>query len=42
MKSLHLCNLANVAYGYAKILRAGGREADVRCHDIRHLMSQPE
>ena len=42
MKSLHLCNLANVAYGYCKILHESGHPVDVRCHDIKHLMSQPE
>lgn len=42
MKSLHVCNLANVAYGYGKILREGGYPVDVRCHDLKHLMSQPE
>lgn len=42
MRSLHLCNIANVAYGYSKILRQAGHEADLRCHDLTHLMSQPE
>ena len=42
MKSLHLCNLANVAYGYCKILRHSGHVADLLCHDLKHLMSQPE
>lgn len=40
--SLHICNLANVAYGFVKLLRADGDEAEVRCHDLKHLMSQPE
>jgi glycosyltransferase involved in cell wall biosynthesis len=42
MKSLHVCNIANVAYGYCKILDEGGYAVDLRCHDIKHLMSQPE
>jgi len=42
MKSLHLCNLANVAYGYCKILHDGGHPVDLRCHDLKHVMSQPE
>jgi glycosyltransferase involved in cell wall biosynthesis len=42
MKSLHVCNASNVAYGYCKILRAAGHEAELRCHDIPHVMSQPE
>jgi glycosyltransferase involved in cell wall biosynthesis len=42
MRSLHVCNAANVAYGYCKILREAGHESDLRCHDITHLMSQPE
>lgn len=41
-RSLHVSNIANVAYGYAKILL--GRQHDVRvlCHDYGHVMSQPE
>lgn len=42
MKSLHICNLANTAYGYCKILDEAGCSVDLRCHDIKHLMSQPE
>lgn len=40
--TLHACNLANVAYGYVKILREFDYPAEVRCHDLQHLMSQPE
>ena len=40
--TLHVSNVANVAYGYAKILNANQRPASVACHDIKHLMSQPE
>lgn len=40
--SLHVCNLANVAYGYAKILDEFGYPVALRCHDLQHLMSQPE
>ncbi|HEV3237594.1 MAG TPA: glycosyltransferase [Gemmataceae bacterium] len=42
MKSLHLCNVANVAYGYCKILNQIDHQAELRCHDLLHLMSQPE
>jgi SAM-dependent methyltransferase/glycosyltransferase involved in cell wall biosynthesis len=42
VKQLHLSNIANVAYGYAKILRAAGREADVLCYDLLHILSLPE
>ena len=41
-RSLHLCNLANVAYGYCKLLVGEGAEVSLRCHDLTHLMSQPE
>jgi glycosyltransferase involved in cell wall biosynthesis len=40
--SLHVGNVANVAYGFAKILNAHASPASVICHDIKHLMSQPE
>jgi glycosyltransferase involved in cell wall biosynthesis len=42
MKSLHLCNVANVAYGNCKILNQINHQAELRCHDLLHLMSQPE
>lgn len=41
-KTLHTCNLANVAYGYCKLLCQAGYPIELRCHDITHLMSQPE
>ncbi|MCC7410760.1 MAG: methyltransferase domain-containing protein [Gammaproteobacteria bacterium] len=41
-RTLHVCNLANVAYGYAKILREFDYPVALRCHDLQHLMSQPE
>lgn len=41
-RSLHVSNVANVAYGFAKILNAHASPASVICHDIKHLMSQPE
>jgi len=31
-----------MAYGYAKLLNSNGYDARVLCHDIKHLMSQPE
>ena len=42
MKSLHLCNLANVAYGNCRILEESGHDVELRCHDLLHVMSQPE
>ena len=42
MKSLHVGNLANVAYGCCKILRQSGHDVTLVTHDERHLMSQPE
>lgn len=41
-RTLHVGNIANVAYGYAKILFEQGEQVQVICHDIKHLMSQPE
>ena len=42
LRSLHICNLANVAYGYCKILRQEDCIADLRCHHLLHVASQPE
>jgi len=42
LRSLHVGNVANVAYGYAKILAGRGSPVRVICHDVTHLMSQPE
>lgn len=42
MKTLHVCNLANVAYGFSKMMKSRGHDVRVICHDINHLMSQPE
>ena len=42
MKQLHLANIANVAYGYGKILRGIGVQADVLCYDLTHILSLPE
>lgn len=42
MKQLHLANIANVAYGYARIVREAGAAADVLCYDLAHVLSQPE
>lgn len=41
-RSLHVGNVANVAYGYAKTLTRRGAQVKVICHDVTHLMSQPE
>jgi glycosyltransferase involved in cell wall biosynthesis len=42
LRTLHVGNIANVAYGYAKMLFERGGQVQVICHDIKHLMSQPE
>jgi len=42
MKVLHVGNIANNAYNNVKFLRRKGVEADVLCHDYRHVMAQPE
>ena len=42
LRSLHVGNVANVAYGYAKILSKYGASVKLICHDVTHLMSQPE
>ena len=42
VKQLHLANIANVAYGYGKILRGIGVAADVLCYDLTHVLSLPE
>src|SRR3954469_6123618 len=42
MRQLHLANIANVAYGYGKILRSAGVQADVLCYDLKHILSLPE
>lgn len=41
-RHLHLANIANVAYGYARALRQSGREANVLCYDLTHVLSMPE
>ncbi|MDC0251925.1 glycosyltransferase [bacterium] len=40
--SLHICNLANVAYSNCKILKEFGSDVRLVTHDIGHVMSQPE
>lgn len=42
LRSVHTCNIANVAYGYCKILRDEGASVELYCHDMTHVMSQPE
>lgn len=42
VRQLHLANIANMAYGYAKALRSAGAEADVLCYDLTHILSMPE
>ena len=42
MRTIHCCNIANVAYGYCKILEHFGQDVRLCCHDMTHLMSQPE
>jgi glycosyltransferase involved in cell wall biosynthesis len=41
-RTLHVGNVANVAYGYAKVLARRGASVELICHDVTHLMSQPE
>ena len=41
-KALFICNIANVAYGYSKIMNQAGFDINLICHDMKHLMSQPE
>ena len=41
-RTLHVSNVANVAYGFAKLLNLHRHPAAVICHDLQHLMSQPE
>ncbi len=41
-KSVHLCNVANMAYGYCKILSEMQNPVELYCNNIKHLMSQPE
>lgn len=40
--SVHICNLANVAYSNCKILSEKGDSVRLLTHDIAHVMSQPE
>lgn len=42
INSLHICNIANVAYGCCKILDQNNFGIKLICHDMKHLMSQPE
>jgi glycosyltransferase involved in cell wall biosynthesis len=42
LRTLHVSNVANVAYGFAKLLNLHQHPAAVICHDVTHLMSQPE
>lgn len=42
LRELHLGNVANVAYGYCKLLRNAGHDASVLCYDLDHPLSQPE
>lgn len=40
---LHIYNIANVAYGYCKIINKNIDDAaTLVCHDTNHIMSQPE
>ena len=42
MKTLHVCNVANMAYGFSKLLMKVGSSAEVHCNNLAHIMSQPE
>jgi ubiquinone/menaquinone biosynthesis C-methylase UbiE/glycosyltransferase involved in cell wall biosynthesis len=42
MKLLHLGNIANMAYGYSKIMHEYQAYSDVLCYDLKHVLSLPE
>ena len=42
IKSVHTSNIANVAYGNCKILKQFAHDVKLYCHDMTHVMSQPE
>ncbi len=46
MRVLHLANIANMAYAYAKTIRtqeiASAHEHEVLCYDMKHILSIPE
>ncbi|MGH1371016.1 MAG: glycosyltransferase [Cellvibrionaceae bacterium] len=42
MKTVHTSNIANVAYENCKILDQFKVEVQLYCHDMTHIMSQPE
>ena len=41
MKRLHVANIANMAYNYAKILNQQGLDSEVLCYDLDHFLSHP-
>ncbi len=41
-RELHLGNIANVAYGYCRLLRSADHQASLLCYDLDHPLSQPE
>ena len=42
LRTVHLSNIANVAYANCKMLESRGISVEVYCHDMTHVMSQPE
>ena len=42
MRTVHLSNIANVAYANCAILESRGIGVELYCHDMTHIMSQPE
>ena len=42
IKTVHTSNIANVAYENCKILEQFGFPVELYCHDMTHIMSQPE
>lgn len=41
-RTVHISNIANVAYENCKILEQFGIPVELFCHDLTHVMSQPE
>jgi glycosyltransferase involved in cell wall biosynthesis len=41
-RTVHLSNIANVAYANCTMLESRGISVELYCHDMTHIMSQPE
>jgi glycosyltransferase involved in cell wall biosynthesis len=42
LRTVHLSNIANVAYANCTMLESRGISVELYCHDMTHIMSQPE